>query len=302
MAKPKWEEKHDLMKKRRRNRQLKSIMSETVTCPKCDTKVKLLWVPQDKSMSLPICEQCMYKQCDLDSDFAATYRVYFMPDISIHTDGGGSWEMKTGISESFPDIRDYIEICIEQHSQSDSLFTTDVNTLSSLLSVLKECHTKRLKKKIQKGIDVQANTISRLSIELEKYKRHDPKAEKLSWKMLPSGEHPFEHIKAHFNYLQDKNTEIQYDIERLEISRRLGPNDVYIGLDEFEGYVVFYFKKKGLAVLENPIVGNAAYLITGDWRELSKLTKAELLKSHQSEVDRVIHRGDWHKKLSEILC
>mgnify|MGYP005849240671 CR=1 FL=1 len=194
MVKPKlgWEKRNDKMKRRRRIRQLKSVMSETVTCPKCDSMVKLLWVPQDKSMSLPICEQCMYKQCNLNPDFAAAYSVYFMPEISIHTDGEGSWEMKPGLSESFPNIRDYIEICLERHSQSDFLLTADVNTLSSLLSALKECKAKKSKKTKKRGIDVQANTILRLSIELEKYKQYRPEAKKLSWKMLPPGEHPFE--------------------------------------------------------------------------------------------------------------
>lgn len=123
----------------------------------------------------------------------------------------------------------------------------------------------------------------------------------VSWKILPPGAPPFDRILTHFQQLQEKNKHIEYDNTRLEKLFTLNPTIIYVGIDEFEGYVVFQFAKTGISVLECPIVGNAIYVLKQDWKYLSKLSKRELLEEHRTSVIRIIHSGEWFTRLKQIV-
>jgi hypothetical protein len=129
---------------------------------------------------------------------------------------------------------------------------------------------------------------------------------KLPWKPLPPGEHPFSDIVEHYRRLQQRNPQVEYETQRLNKVYELHPGSIYIGVDEFEGYVVFYFDRKQVAVLECPLVGNAIYVIKSNWKTLSRLSKAQLLRHHQRDVVRIVHTGDWFAKLlvlfAQIRC
>jgi hypothetical protein len=89
----------------------------------------------------------------------------------------------------------------------------------------------------------------------------------------------------------------RYDLSRLEKLATLNPSECYVGLDEFEGYVVFCFSGTETAVLENPLEGNAVYIISSGWQPLSRLSKSELLEEMPEIVHRVVHQGDWFSRL-----
>jgi hypothetical protein len=123
-------------------------------------------------------------------------------------------------------------------------------------------------------------------------------AKRVSWRLLPPGEHPFEKILSHYESLNRKyGDDLQIDIERLKSVHSLCPEAIYVGTDEFERYIVFYFQEAKTAVLECPVVGNATYIIRGDWERLSRLSKKELLESYHDNVARLVHVGDWLYKL-----
>src|SRR6266498_4729818 len=84
---------------------------------------------------------------------------------------------------------------------------------------------------------------------------------KLPWIILEPGENSFERIMQFFRELQAVNYHIEYDLQRLRDVYGLGPSEIYIGLHEFNGYIVFYFSGLHKAVLECPVTGNAVYII-----------------------------------------
>jgi len=126
-------------------------------------------------------------------------------------------------------------------------------------------------------------------------------ADYIPWTILPAGEQPFPHILSHYEFLKRSSFDVQIASERLKLIETLKPAKTYKGLDEFDGYFVFYFAETGIAVLECPLKGNAIYIIRNDWETLSKCTKAELLTSHQSNVTRIVHSGDWFSRLRKII-
>lgn len=92
-----------------------------------------------------------------------------------------------------------------------------------------------------------------------------------------------------------------YDMERIAIAIQHQPSAVYLGKDEFDGYLVLYYAQHQLAVFECPIVGNALYLVRGDWQTLARRSKAELLHDESGNIKRIIHHGAWSERLAQMF-
>jgi hypothetical protein len=124
--------------------------------------------------------------------------------------------------------------------------------------------------------------------------------EKLNWELLPPGE-----MKPYlFRYLERSNRRRkarEIDFGRIEKILTLNPSQIFIGKHEFSGYIVFRFSFLPVAVLDHPVVGNALYILSGDWESLSKLTKGQLLESQSQYVRRIIHNETWLERLRKKL-
>ena len=81
----------------------------------------------------------------------------------------------------------------------------------------------------------------------------------------------------------------------------LKPSHVYARLDEFDGYLASLFPGVAGAVLENPFEGNAVYYFNSHWRELPRLSKTELFQQAKHQDCRIVHSGDWQKRVKHIL-
>lgn len=127
------------------------------------------------------------------------------------------------------------------------------------------------------------------------------KVHKIKWRILPPGKWSMEQITNHFKSIEHTNSASKYDLERLKLLETLKPTTCYIGLEEFVGYVVFCFDHTDKTIFENPIKGNAIYIICGNWEEMSKLTKRDLLSHYSDRVKKIVHRGNWFKRLQMKL-
>jgi uncharacterized protein DUF3553 len=156
---------------------------------------------------------------------------------------------------------------------------------------------------IAKEVERQQDDIARL-IDGLRDKVNDQiilKPVKLHWKLLPPGETTLDQIINHFERISRQRPDIVIDIARLTKVYSLRPDLIYIGTDEFEGYLVFYFRKASKAVLECAVSGNAIYVIKENWEELSRLSKFELLHYHGDRVTRIVHKGAWFSHLKTVL-
>jgi hypothetical protein len=86
-------------------------------------------------------------------------------------------------------------------------------------------------------------------------------ARKLSWQILPPGQWTLESILHHYTEMERLNPQLRFDIKRLETVLQLKPSFIYVGIGEFDGYVVLAFAQTRRVVLECPIYGNAIYVI-----------------------------------------
>ncbi len=128
------------------------------------------------------------------------------------------------------------------------------------------------------------------------------KVRRLNWVVLPKGEYPWdvakEHVKKLTSRLLNGDREVvEYRIERITKNR---PDFLAIGQGGFYGYFVFGFTKKELYVLESPSLGNATYIFKSNWKELSQLTKKEILTG-SLHYRRIIHNRGWLNSLTNTL-
>jgi hypothetical protein len=125
----------------------------------------------------------------------------------------------------------------------------------------------------------------------EAFDEFDIPAIPVNWELLePSGDGNFwPKIFAYNNDLRQFIKE-RRDDSRLKILNDQKPNMVFCGRSGFDGYLVFIFDRGKIALLEGAFLGNALYVMpSSKWHELSKLSKTELLTSHQADVRRIVH-------------
>jgi hypothetical protein len=130
-----------------------------------------------------------------------------------------------------------------------------------------------------------------------------PKLVRLNWEILPAGEYPWaervEQIRPFIEKAKPKNQSIVK--MRLEIINKYKPDFVAIGRCGFCGYIVYGFDSKRLYVFESVQVNNATYIFNKDWKDITVLTKKEILDS-KMQIDRVIHLvNSWEGKIEQYL-
>jgi len=125
---------------------------------------------------------------------------------------------------------------------------------------------------------------------------------RVNWRLLPAGANPWERAK---HAVEERTAPLSDDAqfiiaERQRVICSLGPLQVYVGEGGFSDYLAYIFPDKGIAVLESVTKGNAIYVFEGDWRQLSQLTKREILAGNLQKA-RVIHATGWQQRLREAL-
>jgi hypothetical protein len=124
---------------------------------------------------------------------------------------------------------------------------------------------------------------------------------KANWRFLPqpasiSAEDLIRALGDHFAELNHDGS-LNFDLDRIKFALKLSPAGICVGIDEFAGYYAFLFPND-VVLFECPVLGNAAFVVKGDWRVLSQQYKARL----QRISARVIHRRFWRQDIKNALA
>ena len=122
----------------------------------------------------------------------------------------------------------------------------------------------------------------------------------VDWILLPAGTWAIQDLIEHFRHFQSRFPQKRVEPNRLEVISGLNPADCYVGQAGWYGYVAFTFPYSYDTVLECPIYGNATYIIRGNWKEMSRLTRMQLRRQHP-ENPFVIHTGSWESKIGDSI-
>lgn len=128
------------------------------------------------------------------------------------------------------------------------------------------------------------------------------KVKKLNWTILPKGEYSWEKLQPYVRKVIDSMSKTtQYIVEEniKEISS-YKPDFVAIGEGGFNGYLIYGFEGKDFVILESNEIGNATYILDNNWKQISKLTKAQIL-NNRLQKNRIIHTKNWKETLSTFF-
>ena len=125
---------------------------------------------------------------------------------------------------------------------------------------------------------------------------------KVNWTLLPPGRYPWTRIQRHVTQLLDGRAPrfVNPIHRRLEKIASFNPDEVYVGHGGFRSYVAYVFPEKGLAVLESVMLDNATYVFDQNWKQVSRMTKAEILQG-DLHLDRIIHTASWANRIENLL-
>ena len=127
------------------------------------------------------------------------------------------------------------------------------------------------------------------------------KLKRANWQIIPEGDIVWERVNQIAGNIQDPKENVGLlQKYRFKTIIQHKPDLVYYGKGGFHGYLVFVFKKKNMVLMENMIYGNATYVFRDNWEELSKLSKAEIIK-HNLQEKRLAHREGWPYQISKLF-
>lgn len=122
---------------------------------------------------------------------------------------------------------------------------------------------------------------------------------RVSWELLPVGSRD-EIVEAVRNRIGGGGPVPDTVQERLAVFHSLDPQSIIVGTSGFSRYIGAQIRSD-LVVLENPLHGNAAYVLGSDWAAVSQRSRADLLRDEHAHYDRVVHTAGWDKRLADII-
>jgi hypothetical protein len=166
---------------------------------------------------------------------------------------------------------------------------------------------------IVKGQTLEEDIIHRINLMLEIFKRVEilqenlehydiPKVKKLDWDVFPAGKMPWEQFKVSLTPLLEKQSKGKKIIisERLETISKYKPDFHAIGKNGYRGYIIFGFTELNLYIFETAEYGNATYVFEGNWENLSRMTKAEIITDNLHK-HRFIHSEGWANQITGVF-
>lgn len=125
----------------------------------------------------------------------------------------------------------------------------------------------------------------------------------LQFELLPPGAWDPSHV---IDYYRQRETATwlgnrQIDVQRIADLIKLNPSRCSVGKKMWLGYILFEFERSAAVALDCPITGNAIYVLSGNWREMLGHSKQTLLTRFANNTTRIIHKGEWQKRVKQTL-
>lgn len=122
----------------------------------------------------------------------------------------------------------------------------------------------------------------------------------VGWEIFPPGKLD-KAFTAITSRLRNQTPERKREIEnRAGALNRLHPTEYIVG----SGMNSHYYGAKfgdNIVVFENVDYGNALYILFDNWQEISQMSRIDILKRHERDFIRIIHKNGWQKALKRHI-
>lgn len=122
----------------------------------------------------------------------------------------------------------------------------------------------------------------------------------VGWEIFPPGtmDRTFSIITRR---MRNPSPERQHEVQRRASAlNRLHPTEYIVG----SGMNSRYFGAKfgeNIVVFENVDYGNALYILFDNWQEISQMSRIDILKRHEQDFIRIVHKDGWEKVLKHQI-
>ncbi|MBB6020360.1 hypothetical protein HNR77_001421 [Paenibacillus sp. JGP012] len=124
----------------------------------------------------------------------------------------------------------------------------------------------------------------------------------VNWELLPPGDQNIaRNVEYFISKFKDPSTQIIDTVtDRIRFFESLQPLQYIVGESKFSRYIGAMLKDD-LVLLENVRYGNAVYIFQENWKDLSQLSRIELLHSQNKNFIRIVHRGNWKNRIFNTI-
>ncbi len=122
----------------------------------------------------------------------------------------------------------------------------------------------------------------------------------VEWEILPPGERA-QTLTRVLSKFPNPSAEVKQKLlARYALLEKLKPVAYVSGASGFQRYFGAQLRDD-LVVFENLEYGNAIYVMFESWEELSKLSRADLLRNRHHGFERIVHRAGWEQVLIDLV-
>lgn len=101
--------------------------------------------------------------------------------------------------------------------------------------------------------------------------------------------------------LRNPSSERQREIQkRINVLNLLHPTEYIVGYGMNSRYFGAKFGEN-IVAFENIDYGNALYILFDNWQEISQMSRIDILKRHEKDYIRIIHKDGWEKVLKRYI-
>ena len=122
----------------------------------------------------------------------------------------------------------------------------------------------------------------------------------VGWEIFPPGtmDRTFSIITRR---MRNPSPERQHEIQRRASAlNHLHPTEYIVGSGMNSRYFGAKFDEN-IVVFENVDYGNALYILFDNWQEISQMSRIDILKRHEQDFIRIVHKNGWEKTLKRYI-
>jgi len=92
-------------------------------------------------------------------------------------------------------------------------------------------------------------------------------------------------------------------MERLDFIESCQPSECFMSSFSTDKVPYYAYLFERCVIAENPLEGNAIYVIKGieEWQSMLHLDKRTLRTRYPDRVTKVVHRGEWKRRLRDLI-
>lgn len=120
------------------------------------------------------------------------------------------------------------------------------------------------------------------------------KATIVGWEIFPPGTRE-NTLSVIYSRMRNTTPERKGEIaSRMDVLDSLHPSEHIVGQGMNSRYFGATFGENVVA-FENADYGNALYILFDNWKEISKMSRIDILKRHERDYIRIIHKNGWER-------